>query len=83
VDKHLLIRRWLDQIPRPAATVAELGQDANFEPECPPVGLDEIVDRVVLGRLVTVVGSGRSDVDDRPTGVFDPPLERESSRARH
>jgi hypothetical protein len=34
VDKHLLIRRWLDQI------------------------LDEIVDRVVLGRLVTVVAPG-------------------------
>jgi hypothetical protein len=42
-------------------TVAELGQDANFEPECPPVGLDEIVDRVVLGRLVTVVGSGAAE----------------------
>jgi hypothetical protein len=42
-------------------TVAELGRDANFAPECPPVGLDEIVDRVVLGRLVTVVGSGAAD----------------------
>jgi hypothetical protein len=39
-------------------TVAEFGQDANFAPECPPVGLDEIIDRVVLGRLITVVGSG-------------------------
>jgi DNA-binding transcriptional LysR family regulator len=46
---------------RPAVTVAELGQDANFEPECPPVGLDEIVDRVVLGRLVTIVGSGAAE----------------------
>jgi hypothetical protein len=43
---------------RPAVTVAELGQDANFAAQCPPLGLDEIVDRVVLGRLVTVVGSG-------------------------
>jgi len=42
---------------RGVVTVAELGQDANFDPECPTVGLDEIVDRVVLGRLVTVVGS--------------------------
>jgi hypothetical protein len=46
---------------RPAVTVAELGQDANFEPECPPLGLDEIVDRVVLGRLVTIVGSGAAE----------------------
>jgi len=46
---------------RTAVTVAELGQDANFEPECPPVGLDEIVDRVVLGRLITVVGSGAAE----------------------
>jgi DNA-binding transcriptional LysR family regulator len=43
---------------RPAVTVAELGQDANFAAQCPPLGLDEIVDRVALGRLVTVVGSG-------------------------
>jgi hypothetical protein len=47
----------LDPNPQRAATVAELGQDANFEPECPPVEFDESVDRVVLGRLVTVVGS--------------------------
>lgn len=46
---------------RPAVTVAELGQDANFEPACPPLGLDEIVDRVVLGRLVTIVGSGAAE----------------------
>jgi DNA-binding transcriptional LysR family regulator len=46
---------------RPAVTVAELGQDANFEPACPPLGLDEIVDRVVLGRLVTIVGSGATE----------------------
>jgi DNA-binding transcriptional LysR family regulator len=45
---------------RPAVTVAELGQDANFA-QCPPLGLDEIVDRVVLGRLVTVVGSGAAE----------------------
>ncbi|MDV7217291.1 LysR family transcriptional regulator [Streptomyces prunicolor] len=43
---------------RTVVTVAELAQDAHFDPECPTVGLDEIVDRVVLGRLVTVVGSG-------------------------
>lgn len=48
---HPLARRTM-------VTVAELGQDAKFAPECPPVGLDEIIDRVVLGRLVTVVGSG-------------------------
>ncbi|MFD4872566.1 hypothetical protein ACFWOB_04265 [Streptomyces sp. NPDC058420] len=43
---------------RSVVTVAEPGQDADFDPECPPAGLDEIVDRVALGRLVTVVGSG-------------------------
>ena len=43
---------------RGVVTVAELGRDAHFDPECPTVGLDEIIDRVVLGRLVTVVGSG-------------------------
>jgi hypothetical protein len=42
-------------------TLAELGQDANFAPQCPPLGLDEIVDRVVLGCLVTVVGSGAAE----------------------
>ncbi|WP_405995867.1 LysR family transcriptional regulator [Streptomyces sp. NBC_00986] len=46
---------------RPTVTVAELRQDANFDPECPPLGLDEILDRVVLGRLVTVVGSGAAE----------------------
>lgn len=43
---------------RPSVTVADLGRDATFALECPPLGLDEIIDRVVLGRLVTVVGSG-------------------------
>jgi DNA-binding transcriptional LysR family regulator len=46
---------------RPAVTVAELGRDANFAPECPPLGLDEIVDRVLLGRLVTMVGAGAAE----------------------
>lgn len=46
---------------RPTVTVAELRQDANFAPECPPLGLDEILDRVVLGRLVPVVGSGAAE----------------------
>ena len=46
---------------RPVVTVTELGQDANFDAECPAVGFDEIVDRVLLGRLVTVVGSGAAE----------------------
>ncbi|WP_327406725.1 LysR family transcriptional regulator [Streptomyces sp. NBC_01288] len=46
---------------RTTVTVAELRQDATFDPECPPLGLDEILDRVVLGRLVTVVGSGAAE----------------------
>ncbi|MFI6401742.1 LysR family transcriptional regulator [Streptomyces sp. NPDC050548] len=46
---------------RPAVTVAELGRDPHYARECPPVGLDEIIDRVALGRLVTVVGSGAAE----------------------
>lgn len=42
-------------------TVAELAHDANFAPECPPLGLDEIVDRVGLGFLITIVGSGAAE----------------------
>ena len=46
---------------RAAVTVADLAREANFAPECPPLGLDEIVDRVGLGFLVTVVGSGAAE----------------------
>ena len=46
---------------RRAVTVAELAHDSNFVPECPPLGLDEIVDRVGLGFLITVVGSGAAE----------------------
>jgi MerR HTH family regulatory protein len=53
-----LIPRGHPLASRQVVTVAELAHDANFTPECPPLGLDEIVDRVALGRLVTVVGSG-------------------------
>lgn len=56
-----LIPRGHPLASRRAVTVAELAHDANFVPECPPLGLDEIVDRVVLGRLVTIVGSGAAE----------------------
>jgi DNA-binding transcriptional LysR family regulator len=46
---------------RATVTVAELGQEANFAEQCPPLGLDEIIDRVVLGCLVTIVGSGAAE----------------------
>jgi DNA-binding transcriptional LysR family regulator len=46
---------------RHAVTVADLARDANFVPECPALGLDEIVDRVGLGFLITVVGSGAAE----------------------
>ncbi|MDX2706897.1 LysR family transcriptional regulator [Streptomyces sp. PA03-6a] len=46
---------------RGEVTTAELREDPAFREECPPVGLDEIVDRVALGRLVTVVGSAAAD----------------------
>jgi DNA-binding transcriptional LysR family regulator len=56
-----LVPRGHPPARRRVVTVAELSQDANFEPECPPTGLDEIIDPVVLGRLVTVVGSGAAE----------------------
>ena len=46
---------------RRTVTVAELADEAGFAPECPPLGLDEIVDRVGLGLLITVVGSGAAE----------------------
>ena len=46
---------------RHTVTVAELAHDPNFVPDCPPLGLDEIIDRVGLGFLVTVVGSGAAE----------------------
>jgi DNA-binding transcriptional LysR family regulator len=41
-------------------TSAELRREPAFQ-GCPPTGLDEILDRVALGRLVTVVGSAAAD----------------------
>jgi DNA-binding transcriptional LysR family regulator len=49
---------------RAAVTTADLGQDPAYREHCPPVGLEEILDRVALGRLISVVGSS---VADRPT----------------
>lgn len=46
---------------RHEVTTAELREEPGYREECPPVGLDEIVDRVALGRLVTVVGSAAAD----------------------
>jgi DNA-binding transcriptional LysR family regulator len=45
---------------RAVVTSAELHQEPAYQ-ECPPMGLDEIFDRVALGRLVTVVGSAAAD----------------------
>lgn len=46
---------------RAAVTTAELRQEPAYQDQCPPMGLDEILDRVALGRLVTVVGSAVAD----------------------
>ena len=51
---HRLARRAM-------VTTAELRQEPAYREQCPPMGLDEILDRVALGRLVTVVGSGAAD----------------------
>jgi DNA-binding transcriptional LysR family regulator len=50
---HRLARRAM-------VTSAELRHDPAYQ-GCPPAGLDEILDRVTLGRLVTVVGSAAAD----------------------
>ena len=42
-------------------TTAELRQELVYQEQCPPMGLDEILDRVALGRLITVVGSAATD----------------------
>lgn len=37
-------------------TTQDLRTEPHFQTQCPPAGLDEIVDRVALGQLVVVVG---------------------------
>ncbi|MDH6214883.1 LysR family transcriptional regulator [Streptomyces pseudovenezuelae] len=46
---------------RTTVTTAELRQEPAYLEHCPPMGLDEILDRVALGRLITVAGSGTTD----------------------
>ncbi|GHJ41619.1 LysR family transcriptional regulator [Streptomyces sp. TS71-3] len=46
---------------RPEVTVADLREEPGYRAQCPAAGLDEIMDRVALGRLVTVVGSAVAD----------------------
>ncbi|MFJ3824491.1 LysR family transcriptional regulator [Streptomyces nodosus] len=61
---------------RQAVTTIELRQDSTYREQCPPVGLDEILDRVALGRLVTVVGSaaaGRLPQEVAAVAVLDLP----------
>jgi DNA-binding transcriptional LysR family regulator len=55
---------------RRSVSVADLARDDRFERDCPPLGLDEIVERVVLGQLVVVVGhSATSQLGTRITAV--------------
>ncbi|MFI8182239.1 hypothetical protein OG539_39245 [Actinacidiphila glaucinigra] len=75
---------------RREVTTAELREDPGYREECPPMGLDEIVDRVALGRLVTVVGSAAADrltrdvvavaVADLPATRLVPAWPRQASR---
>jgi DNA-binding transcriptional LysR family regulator len=39
-------------------SVAELRREQVFAEKCPPVALDELVDRVAMGRLIVVAGHG-------------------------
>jgi hypothetical protein len=43
-----------------AVSVTELRQDPAYQEQCQPVG-DEILDRVTLSRLITVVGTAAAD----------------------
>ncbi|MFF3945809.1 hypothetical protein ACFYYN_13385 [Streptomyces sp. NPDC001902] len=73
---------------RGEVTTAEVREDPAFREECLPVGLDEIVDRVALGRLVTVVGSAAADrltrdvvaVADLPAMTLAPAWPRQAGR---
>jgi DNA-binding transcriptional LysR family regulator len=51
---HRLARRAM-------VTTAELRSEPGYQEQCPPMGLDEILDRVALGRLIAVVGSTAAD----------------------
>ncbi|MGA5702030.1 LysR family transcriptional regulator [Peterkaempfera bronchialis] len=46
---------------RPDISLARLRSDPAYVPECPVTSLDELIDRVVLGRLVVVVGHSVTD----------------------
>ncbi|MFD9328218.1 LysR family transcriptional regulator [Streptomyces sp. NPDC060065] len=46
---------------RSDVSLARLRSDPAYLPECPPTGLDELIDRVALGRLVVVVGHSVAD----------------------
>ncbi|WP_433446495.1 LysR family transcriptional regulator [Streptomyces sp. CA-142005] len=67
-----LLRRDHVLAGRAAVTVADLQGEPGYRSHCPEVGLDEIMDRVALGRLVTVVGSAAAD--RMPGGVAAVPV---------
>lgn len=55
---------------RAAVSIDDLRREDAFRPECPPLPLDEIVDRVSVGQLVVVVGHGAaSRAGDAVAGV--------------
>ncbi|TFV34171.1 hypothetical protein E4K10_45225 [Streptomyces sp. T1317-0309] len=56
-DPVVLLPRRHDLARHTTLHSTELRDDPHWMDQCPPVGLDELVDRVVLGQLVTVVGS--------------------------
>jgi DNA-binding transcriptional LysR family regulator len=64
---------------RAAVSIDDLRREDAFRPECPPLSLDEIVDRVSVGQLVVVVGHGAANrAGDAVAGVpvADLPLTR-------
>ena len=46
---------------RDRVSLAALRREPAFLPDCPPVGLDQLIDRVALGQLIVVVGDGVRD----------------------
>jgi DNA-binding transcriptional LysR family regulator len=55
---------------RAAVSIDDLRREDAFRQECPPLPLDEIVDRVSVGQLVVVVGHGAANrAGDAVAGV--------------
>ncbi|GHF91629.1 LysR family transcriptional regulator [Streptomyces thermodiastaticus] len=71
-DPVALVPRGHVLAGRDGVVVADLRGESSYRDRCPEAGLDEILDRVALGRLITVVGS--TVVDRLPEEVAAVPV---------